>query len=78
LSTDETIRKSVSLPASLWDAVDEARRQWPGRVPSESEAVRVLLQEALIARGVVPKQPTRRRQPDDIRRQFLLRSRSTR
>src|SRR6478752_4232837 len=60
--SDDTIRKSVSLPASLWDAINEARRQWPGNVPTEAGALRVLLQEALEARGFVPKPVARQRQ----------------
>jgi Arc/MetJ-type ribon-helix-helix transcriptional regulator len=59
---DDTIRKSVSLPASLWDAVNEARRQWSGKVPTESEVFRVLVREALEARGVSPQEVTSRRQ----------------
>jgi hypothetical protein len=43
------VRKSVTLPISLWDAINEARKGFPGQVPSEAEAVRLLLREALDA-----------------------------
>lgn len=59
--SDDMIRKSVSLPASLWDALNEARKQWPGKVPTEAGALRILLEEALQARGVLPNPAVRQR-----------------
>lgn len=40
----------MSLPNSLWDALNDARKTFAGRVPSEAEAIRILLREALDAR----------------------------
>jgi hypothetical protein len=48
----QPLRKSITLPHPLWDAIDVARRGSLGRVPSEAEMVRVLLREALAARSI--------------------------
>ncbi|MDR3533968.1 MAG: hypothetical protein P4L90_25810 [Rhodopila sp.] len=42
-----TIRKTMALPASLWDAINEYRHS--ERIPSEVEAVRRILSEWLAA-----------------------------
>jgi Arc/MetJ-type ribon-helix-helix transcriptional regulator len=44
-------RKSVSLPDSIWAEINEFRKTFDGRIPSQTEAVRILLQEALDARA---------------------------
>lgn len=51
MADEATTRKSISLPDSLWAAVNDARRGVYGRIPSESEMVRILIREALDARA---------------------------
>lgn len=48
--TEPTTRKSMTLPDSIWDAINDVRKSTPGRVPAEAEVIRVLLREALDAR----------------------------
>ena len=50
-SPEPVARKSVTLPISLWDAINEARKGFPSQVPTEAEAIRILLREALAARA---------------------------
>lgn len=52
ISTKVT-RKSVTLPDTMWAAVDNVRRGLP-RIPSEADVVRLLLREALEARREWP------------------------
>jgi Arc/MetJ-type ribon-helix-helix transcriptional regulator len=60
--SDPLVRKNVGLPSSLWDAIDAARRTFKGRLPSETETVRILLREALEARE---KKAARRAKAED-------------
>jgi hypothetical protein len=46
----DTTRKSVTLENALWDAITRERKMWNGDVPSEAEAIRILLHEAIAAR----------------------------
>jgi len=54
-SAEKTTRKNVTFPDTLWDALDDARRTFPGRVPTQAEAIRVLLAEAIEARKAAAK-----------------------
>ena len=46
---EPTARKSITLPVSVWAAVDDVRRQMPGRVPSETVVVCTLIRAGLVA-----------------------------
>jgi len=47
MTDDPPIRKTVTLPASMWDDIAEYRHT--NRISAEAEAVRRLLQDALAA-----------------------------
>jgi hypothetical protein len=49
--TEPVTRKSMALPDTIWAAIDDIRRSWPGAVPSEVDVVRTLLREAIGARA---------------------------
>jgi len=51
------VKKLLAMPQALWDRVDEYR--WKNRVPSESEAMRLLLEAGLDAEKIKkrPKGP---------------------
>ena len=55
--TEPTTRKSMTLPDSIWAAIDDMRRSWPGAVPSEVDVVRTLLREAIDARAKAKAPP---------------------
>jgi len=46
--TDAPIRKTVSLPASLWQQIEDF--QFENRIKRDAEAVRTLIQRGLEAR----------------------------
>lgn len=55
LSTGGVTRKSVTLPDTMWLAIDGVRRGLP-RILPESDVIRLLLREALEARRQWPLQ----------------------
>lgn len=50
--TEPVTRKTVVLPDTIWDAINDIRKSSPGFVPSEAEVVRTLLREAIEARAM--------------------------
>jgi Arc/MetJ-type ribon-helix-helix transcriptional regulator len=47
------VKKLLAMPQALWNRIDAVR--WEDRIQSESEAMRVLLEEALDARDAKAK-----------------------
>lgn len=50
INEGEMVRKTVSLPASVWSAIEEVR--WAGRVKSESEVIRQLVSDGFAMRAL--------------------------